>query len=326
MIELLKGEDLLDPDKVEFIFLSFAIVLSFFIAFYLLYRKRRGVRELDRKLYGESFPKTRYVEASKIRFCYQQIGRGPDLILVHGLGANLFSWRFVLNRLAQHFTVTTLDLPGFGESTKDPNLKYDRGSQVERLHSLLKALSIKRCYLIGSSMGGTICLEYAIKYPKQIDKLICLAPATHPKILPFNPKPFYQPLSHTYKIVNRLLIKTLLSRVVFHKELVTNDSVDRYYRPYKKNRDATLCALKASEVISDPIPSKLLARISTPSLVLYGENDAVVAKKYIEKLMAELPHSQLLTRSEVGHHSMEDDPKWVTDVAIDFFLTDPPKT
>ncbi len=51
---------------------------------------------------------------------YLQTGKGPHLVLLHGIGASTFTWRFLIPLFSKKYTVTIIDIPGFGKSSKDP--------------------------------------------------------------------------------------------------------------------------------------------------------------------------------------------------------------
>src|SRR5438128_2395849 len=58
-----------------------------------------------------------FVEVNGWKLRYHKSGKGPYLLLLHGLGANLYCWRYVVPLLAKRFTVIAPDLPGFGQSS-----------------------------------------------------------------------------------------------------------------------------------------------------------------------------------------------------------------
>jgi len=68
------------------------------------------------------------------------------------------------------------DLPGFGESSLDPDGDYTIGVQVERVKAFIRALGVKSFHLGGSSMGGGIAGAYAARYPNDLKSLLLIAP------------------------------------------------------------------------------------------------------------------------------------------------------
>lgn len=109
-----------------------------------------------------------------VRLAYQQLGHGPDLVLVHGLAASRAFWfgAYALP-LARHFRVTLYDLRGHGYSERPPH-GYDAVTQAQDLAALLDHLRIERCALAGHSYGGAIALEYAARTPQTVERLALL--------------------------------------------------------------------------------------------------------------------------------------------------------
>ena len=96
---------------------------------------------------------------------YRQVGCGPDLVLVHGLGANMAFWHLTLvQTLAEAFHVTLLDLRGHGYSQMPPS-GYTPTQMAEDLQALLSALSIPRAHVVGHSFGGEVGLHLALACP-----------------------------------------------------------------------------------------------------------------------------------------------------------------
>ena len=112
-----------------------------------------------------------------IRLHYQQVGKGPDLVMVHGLAANMAFWYLkVVPELASHFRVTVYDLRGHGRSDLAPS-GYDVGSMGVDLSMLLEQVGIERAHLVGHSFGGAVALGYALDHPESVETLT-LADAT----------------------------------------------------------------------------------------------------------------------------------------------------
>lgn len=103
-------------------------------------------------------------------------GRGePTLVLIHGFGDHLMTWRAVFDRLATDHRVIAFDLPGFGVSEK-PDGKYTLDAQTDRVRSLLRSVP-GPVVLVGHSMGGEVALNVALADPDRIQSLVLIAPA-----------------------------------------------------------------------------------------------------------------------------------------------------
>ncbi|NKF21406.1 alpha/beta fold hydrolase [Solimonas marina] len=107
------------------------------------------------------------------KLAHQQLGAGPDIVLVHGLGANRAFWYPVGTQLAQRYRVTLYDLRGHGYSEK-PSKGYTATEQADDLLDLLDRLGIERAALVGHSYGGAIALEAAIAAPQRFSHLALL--------------------------------------------------------------------------------------------------------------------------------------------------------
>ena len=103
-------------------------------------------------------------------------GKGePTLVLIHGFGDHLMTWRAVFDRLATRHRVIAFDLPGFGVSEK-PDGKYTLDAMTERVRALV-ASQRGPLILVGHSMGGEIALNVALSEPDRIPALVLIAPA-----------------------------------------------------------------------------------------------------------------------------------------------------
>jgi pimeloyl-ACP methyl ester carboxylesterase len=119
---------------------------------------------------------------------YQQMGRGPDLVMIHGLFANLAFWYLsVAPALARSFRVTVYDLRGHGYSSV-PGSGYTSSHQAADLHGLLDHLDIEQAHVVGHSFGGAIGLHYAVLHPERVRSL-ALADARVPSLERALPSP-----------------------------------------------------------------------------------------------------------------------------------------
>jgi len=125
-------------------------------------------------------PEDKFIEIRNSRIRYKFINRSSDinLIFLHSFGGNLEMWDS-LNSYFKNENLLTFDLIGFGKSDK-PDIDYSLDTQTKYLIALLDSLKIKKCILIGSSMGASISIWAASKYPDRFIKVAAFAPSGFP--------------------------------------------------------------------------------------------------------------------------------------------------
>lgn len=259
----------------------------------------------------------KFVESFGYRVRFIQEGKGPHLILIHGIGASVYVWRFLIPLISKYFTVTAIDLLGFGWSEKPKNFKYDLNSQCDVIMEALKKLKIKNGFILGSSMGGAIALRLAQVHPDFFKKVVAISPAADPQIAYVNLKhlsfltPFVQP------IISERFIKQFLRRVVSKKSLITKESIQFYTAPYR-SLGALNAFTKSFTLLKDPAVFSNLNSISQPTLILWGEKDKIIPIKYSKKIISQIPKAVLETHKSAGHHPQEDEPEWIASQIISF--------
>jgi pimeloyl-ACP methyl ester carboxylesterase len=264
-------------------------------------------------------PESKFVTVDGTRLHYIQAGQGPDLVLIHGIGASLFIWRFLFPLLQTHYRVTALDLAGFGKSDKDIKRDYGLDMQTDLLTDLLIQIGIRKALLVGSSMGGAISLWAAKKYPDRFPKIAVLAPATDSSLVPASVQAFAGAAPFFRKALNRRTMKLILSRVVSRHELITDEAVDAYLEPFLDRGESLRVFWSALNLLSDKRLPKDLNGLKTQTLIIYGERDLMVPRRSMNHLKELLPKSTLLIHREGGHHLMEDEPAWLAQELTKFF-------
>ena len=102
---------------------------------------------------------------------------GPPIMLIHGTAAWSGFWRQVADHLAgRGWRVIAIDLPPFGWSGHDPEGRYDRATQAERLAAVLRALP-KKSVVVGHSFGAGAATELALRHPEEVRGLVLVAAA-----------------------------------------------------------------------------------------------------------------------------------------------------
>jgi pimeloyl-ACP methyl ester carboxylesterase len=113
-------------------------------------------------------------EVDGLSLHYVVAGRGPAVVLLHGLGGFAASWRHTIEALASRATVFAVDLPGFGRSAK-PRAAYRLGYFARALHGFLEATGIAQASLVGHSLGGSVAVTYALTHPARVERVALVA-------------------------------------------------------------------------------------------------------------------------------------------------------
>ena len=115
-------------------------------------------------------PHTRTLEANGIQTAYEICGQGPPLVLIHGAEADRKSFASVLPELSKNFSCVTYDQRDTGE-TLNPPADYTAADLADDAASLINALGGK-AHVWGSSFGGMVAQELALRHPECVDSLI----------------------------------------------------------------------------------------------------------------------------------------------------------
>jgi pimeloyl-ACP methyl ester carboxylesterase len=105
---------------------------------------------------------------------YAEAGKGPVLLLIHGMGGTFRNWEEVIEPLARTHTVIAPDLPGHGASGPGGG-DYSVGGLAAGLRDLMLALGHDRLTLVGHSLGGGIAMQFAYQFPEMVERLVLVS-------------------------------------------------------------------------------------------------------------------------------------------------------
>ena len=286
----------------------FLIVFSLIGGGALLYTPDKPRATLEAKYATEP---SEFIPIAGLRMHVRDTGpkAAPTVILMHGLGSSLHTWEPWAQILSVHYRVIRFDLPGFGLTGPDPTGDYSDARAVAVLAALIDKLSIQRASLIGNSMGGKLAWQFAAVHPDRVDKLVLISPDG------FASPGFEYGKKAEVPVVARLLPYTLptwmlrmnLAPAYSDRSLLTDDTVARY-------RDLMLApgvrrALldRTGQVQLEP-PEPMLRRIHVPTLLVWGEKDALIPFSNAQDYLKALPDAQLVAFPNLGHVPQEEDP------------------
>jgi pimeloyl-ACP methyl ester carboxylesterase len=319
---------LLSPPGAAALLALFALVLALVLALAFVRHQQTRPKRLAQadKVSSHAdlqavLPESRFLKLPDGEIHYVQAGSGPDVVLLHGIGASVFVWRYLFPLLQARHRVTALDLPGFGQSAKPSGIEYGLDAQCSRVNDALAALGIQDALLVGSSMGGAIALWLGKTKPERIKKIAVLSPATDSSSVPSYARYVAEASSFLRFAVNRRTMRILIGAVVSRKELITDEVTNAYLAPFLDRGEAVAAFWSATALLADRrLPSELTG-ISQDTLILHGARDRMVSRKSIDRLLTLLPQAKFHSHPEAGHHVMEDEPVWVAKQLELFFTT-----
>lgn len=242
---------------------------------------------------------------------------GLPIVFIHSIGSSMYSWRHQIDVIQQKRRVIAFDLLGFGKSDKPLDQDFGLDGQDARLIALLNKLEIKKCDLVGCSLGGALSLWLAAHYPDRIHKIITMAPAATPSVVPFLSLQHHLLSPVASRMISRSIIHIALRGSYSRRQNITPDVIENYFAPFA-DKNATACFLKTIDAIKDSRIFDALKTITCPVLLLWGENDRVVTRTAIKKIFHEIPCCQEASHPTGGHHLMEDEPQWTNEKILNF--------
>ncbi|MEG3918764.1 MULTISPECIES: alpha/beta hydrolase [unclassified Microcoleus] len=127
-------------------------------------------------LRGQTHTLTTFVNSTTQTAAYLDIGCGRPLLMLHGFLGEKTCWLPFIELLQSQFRCISLDMLGFGESSK-PEIRYDVAVEVAFVRQVVEQLNIEPCCIIGHSFGGWVASAYSLKYPNSVSSLVLAAPA-----------------------------------------------------------------------------------------------------------------------------------------------------
>ncbi|CAM5445781.1 alpha/beta fold hydrolase [Pseudomonas fragi] len=126
---------------------------------------------------GLNFP-LRRLDLAGGQQALRECGRGPAIVLLHGIGSGAASWLAVAQLLGQRARVIAWDAPGYGQSSPLRSLAPDASDYAGRLGQMLDALGVERCVLVGHSLGAITATAFASGAQQQrVSRLVLISPA-----------------------------------------------------------------------------------------------------------------------------------------------------
>lgn len=231
---------------------------------------------------------------------FEQIGSGPDLVLIHGWGLHGGIWQPLAETLADSYRVTTVDLPGHGRSPGEP-----ADITLETMaDSLVRLINVPAIWL-GWSLGAMVAMTLAFRHPQAVKKLILVAATPKFVIGPNWPvgmavdtlAGFKKGLADDYRATLDSFLGLQIGSGKGARELIRRlrAVIFQHGEPVRHALEQGLQLLQDSDL------RQQAATISAPVYLLHGGRDRITPPLAAESLTKMLPHAELTVIADAGH-------------------------
>jgi abhydrolase domain-containing protein 6 len=258
------------------------------------------------------------VQVDDHRWVYLEGGKGEVVLFVHGFGENKDMWYNFPAAFSRKYRVVVPDLPGFGESSKLQEKNYSIPEQAARLERFTKAIGLTRFHLVGSSMGGGIAGYYASEHPEKVATLTLIGAFgvvadkkseamrmrdNDPKVTlaVWKPEDFDRNMHLAYDKppqmpahIRNYLMPVFIGQAEFNTKVF---------------EDMWAGGLSILE--------NRLARITSPTLVIWGKNDRIFDVSSAEKFKRGIGNSRVVVM-DAGHVVQNDQPEKAAEACLAF--------
>jgi pimeloyl-ACP methyl ester carboxylesterase len=252
-----------------------------------------------------------------LRIYVEEVGYGPPVVLLHGMGGSTYSFRHLIPHLARRHRVIAIDLKGFGRSDKPFDQAYTTAHQAQIVLQVLDDLGLRGVTLVGHSFGGAVAIKAVLMARPQ-------ARARIQRLVLMNAPAFPQPLSRQHAMMQAPVIP-YLALSVLPPILTARAMLDtpRPRGPKPSDQDAIAYAdplygfdgkhalITTARQIAAADPNLIIPHygsIRQPTLLIWCRNDPTVPEETGYRLQRTLPRAQLVVLDGCTHMPAEEAP------------------
>jgi pimeloyl-ACP methyl ester carboxylesterase len=227
---------------------------------------------------------------------YYDMGSGPVVVLLHGLGSRKEDWLPVLEPFSKNYRLLVPDQIGFGKSDK-PLMDYSIQTYVDFLNEFLRQLKVEKASLVGESLGGWIAALYVVEmgggaHLIPVEKLVLVDAAG---LKQDQPPPDLNPSSLAG-------MRGLMEAVFYDTSWLTEDALRKIFTDKLGVHDGyTVRSLLGNAALARERLDDRLANIKVATLVTWGKQDKLVPLSSGERYAAGIAGAKLLSFDKCGH-------------------------
>jgi pimeloyl-ACP methyl ester carboxylesterase len=236
---------------------------------------------------------------------YEVYGRGKPVILLHGWLGSWGLWQETMSFLGRYYRTYALDFWGFGESGKKRET-YAVQDFVSLVDQFMEQLGIVNAPLVGHSMGGTVSLSVAIKYPQRVSKVVVVgSPIVGSSLaVPLKLAGYRGIAFMLFNMMGAFRLGMRAASPIICRDKRFADMMDH---DLTSTTLASFLLSIASLRRTDLRP--MLGQIKIPAMGMYGDRDVIVHPRQWEPMKQGIDHVQIERFSSAGHFIMLDEPQ-----------------
>lgn len=256
-----------------------------------------------------------FVQVGKARWHVQRMGAGPPMLLLHGTGASVHSWRGLMPLLAQDYTVIAPDLPRHAFTTGHDAYAMSLPAMAREVAGLLKALEVEPAAIIGHSAGAAVALQLALDQG-YAGPIVGLNAAL---------RPFPGAMAQIFPAVAKALFVNPLVPRIFTGSIDLVGGAKRFmwrsthsridpaglacYRTLLKHPGHAGGALAMMANWDLPALRERMGAVANPVLLVHGGNDPAIPPHWAEDAAGWLADARLEVLPGLGHLAHEEAPE-----------------
>jgi pimeloyl-ACP methyl ester carboxylesterase len=266
---------------------------------------------------------------------YRLAGKGPLLLLVHGMAGSAETWRHVMPALAERFTVLAPDLLGQGQSDK-PRGEYSLGAHANTLRDLMDALGYERATLVGQSLGGGVAMQFAYQFPERCERLVLVDSGGLGREVTFYLRMLTVPgFESVFPLFCAPWLRDAGNRVATwlgRAGVRSSPAREEIWRSYASLADARsrLAFFRSLRDVIDfsgqavSALRRLYRAAQLPTLIVWGARDPFIPVSHAVTAHDAIPGSRLEIFDNVGHYPHCEAPERFVEVLVDFIASTEP--
>lgn len=265
-------------------------------------------------------PRDLWTQINGLTTRYWALGEGAaTLLLLHGLGGSVEAWHRNIAGLGAHFSVLAVDLPGCGLSQRPPRYPRDTlGLFADFVRAFLADRRAGPTILVGSSLGGAVALETALRHPGEVRSLVLVDSSGFTTSVAWPLRAASLPgIGELLTRPSREASARSLRGLMADPKVVTEEEIEVAYRlarlPGAQQTFlemlrvyCSLLGISRREVLRIV---RSLPQIAAPVLLIWGDRDPIFPLQTVSSIVTQLPHAQLTVMKGCGHVPFVEQPE-----------------